>query len=298
MKEMFGYICIAGFVISVLYAVYSMFIKKSGPGSAEGIEKDETVSGRVRESSRLLEARPEMSRETESDIEVEPVRNEYEELADDKEAEDSDEDGDEFEDYTEEGDDTSSDERKDEEPSEAEQGDDSIVGPEEAEEIDGEEEKSRAGKGSDKKFLRGLDEDLESKYEERQPLSDYAEAGSDSGGSDAEESLDALPEAEVAEISDDESDEEKGTDRHENVRDFHKNEYIKGGIDPFSETEPSSSESDDEEDDGFEKPTPLDISQTFHRLEDKAETERQENDDRSEDADNRDESERDGSLFD
>ncbi len=128
-------------------------------------------------------------------------------------------------------------------------------------------------------FFAGLDEDLESSYNERQHLSDFESEGEVPGPGD--ETRD--------------SDTDDGTDRHENVRELHAGEYLKKGIDPFNNAEPPSSEPD-EDDEHHIKPSPADISQTFHRLEEKADTEQHTKEEGEKDTDS-DGKEGDGTLF-
>ena len=106
MKETLGYICLAGFIISVLYALYAMYFKKS-KSSTDGRGTGETgLPGRVKESSRILESSPQMTRPTESDIEVEPVSYDDQDEEDGEEEEEDqieeEETEEEFEEYREE----------------------------------------------------------------------------------------------------------------------------------------------------------------------------------------------------
>jgi hypothetical protein len=146
------------------------------------------------------------------------------------------------------------------------------------------------GPGTAEEFINGLDEDIDSRYEERQPLTDShdaslpeeepsvhageagplpgrdetetAELSRGTGTEPSAEGENDIPEETEYIAAQEEPADEPGTDRHENVTDLHRDEYEKMGIDMEPDQEESREKSI--------KPTPDAISRAFHRLEDEA----------------------------
>lgn len=190
MQNIFGLICTAGAVVSLLYALYAMFIKKK----PEDVTLDSALRSMtgsrqrgVKESSRILQPDPLMRKATDAADEV-PGEPAYEpgaapsgEAVQDESSEEPEYEEPEYEEPEEAGEEQSGEADEPFPAVQAEEAPEDMPEEHQTEEQPAEDGSVQAEpdqepqSGAEESFFEGLDEDIKSDYHERQSLESKAE---------------------------------------------------------------------------------------------------------------------------